>query len=60
VTPTQPASAADGVRPGARVDRLTRPRARDIVTEAAIEAGVCIRRVLLRWVDTTSGSRSPH
>jgi hypothetical protein len=43
------------VRPGSRADRLTRPRARDLVTDAAIEAGVCIRPVLLRSIDTHTG-----
>jgi hypothetical protein len=48
-------AASDTVRPGSRADRLTRPRARDVVTEAAVNAGVCIRPVLLRRTDTTTG-----
>jgi len=53
-TPDAPGTPA-GVRPGSRADRLTRPRARDLVTEAAVEAGVCIRPVLLRAVDRQTG-----
>jgi hypothetical protein len=44
-----------GVRVGSRADRLTHPRARDVVTETAIEFGVCVRPVLLRRTDTASG-----
>jgi hypothetical protein len=51
---TAPA-ASFPVRPGSRADRLTHPRARDVVTEAAIEFGVCIRPVLLRRTDLTTG-----
>jgi len=54
-TTTAPVTAPGGVRPGSRADRLTKPRARDLVTDAAIEAGVCIRPVLLRAIDTATG-----
>ena len=48
-------NTTEGVRAGSRIDRLTRPRARDVVTETAVEFGVCVRPVLLRRTDLETG-----
>lgn len=49
------APAIEQVRAGSRRDRLSQPRARDVLRETAIEFGVCVRPVLLRRTDTVTG-----
>lgn len=43
------------VRPGCRLDRARRPHARDVMRETAVAVGLCLRPVIMRRVDTTTG-----
>jgi hypothetical protein len=46
---------AEESRPGSRADRARRPRARDVLTETAVEFGVCVRPIPMRRVDLATG-----
>jgi integrase len=50
----QPARQAEP-RPGSRAERATRPRARDVLRETAVEFGVCVRPLPMRRVDLDTG-----